>query len=89
MSLKANSTPFGVQIPIFFGRAQWVGERGGGGRQGMFPDPLVNGGLNPLSWPQPPITKLTAAYEQHKLLFKMHTCSIGSLMSEICACVET
>lgn len=30
MSLKANSTLFGVQIPIFFGRAQWVGERGGG-----------------------------------------------------------
>lgn len=87
MSLKANSTPFGVQIPIFLaGHSGWGN---GGGGQGMFSDPLVNGGLNPLSWPQPPITKLTAAYEQHKLLFKMHTCSIGSLMSEICACVET
>ena len=65
MSLKANSTPFGVQIPIFL--AGHSG-RGVGGRQGMFPDPLVNGGLNPLSWPLATYDKIDSSLQTTETL---------------------
>ena len=62
----------------------------GHGWEGRSPDPQGIAGINPLSWPQPPITKSASAFEQQKLLYKMDTCtcSMSSLMSEICPCAE-